>query len=54
MSDDKIIESIECLEKYFFGESGECGEKLFIDFAKKHNNEFINSKISDSTENKFE
>ena len=54
MSDEKIDESIEVLEKYFFGDGEECGERLFLDFAKEYKSEFINSKISDSTENKFE
>ena len=32
----------------------ECGEKLFIDFAKKHKSKFIDCKLNESTENKFE
>ncbi len=64
MLDEKIEKSIHIIEAYFFkeldenknkfGESIDCGEKLFIDFAKKYKNEFLNSKLTESTENKFE
>ena len=54
MNEDKLDESIEMIENYFFGESGDCGEKLFLDFAREHKIEFLNAKLNESTENKFE
>jgi hypothetical protein len=67
MQDDKIDESIRLIEEFFFNEEDiersdedyktynkECGEKLFIDFAKKYKKEFMNCKLNKSTENKFE
>jgi hypothetical protein len=54
MNDEKLDLAIQVLEDFYFGESGDCGEKLFINFAKKYKQEFFNSKLSMSTENKFE
>jgi hypothetical protein len=56
MIDEKLDEAIQNIEAFYFGEGGsiENGEKLYIDFAKQHKNEFIKSKLSESTENKFE
>ena len=54
MLDNKTYEAIELIESFLFGEGEECGEKLYIDFAKKYKNEFMNSKLTESTENKFE
>lgn len=67
MLDDKLDESIRLIEKFFFDEEDkersdedyknynkECGEKLFIDFVKKHKSKFIDCKLNESTENKFE
>jgi hypothetical protein len=67
MSDDRLDESIRIIEEYFFDEedkertineyknySKDCGEKLFVDFAQKYKNEFMNCKLNESTENKFE
>ena len=58
MSDEKIDQAVKNIEDFFFTNvdhlNKECGEKLYIDFAKEHKNEFINCKLSNSTENKFE
>jgi hypothetical protein len=54
MNDDKIINTIKEIEKYYFGDGGDCGEKLFIDFAKSHKEDFMKSKINHSTENEFQ
>lgn len=52
---DKIFEAINLLEQYFFGEAGkDRGEQLFLEFATKYKNFFINSKLNNSTENKFQ
>jgi hypothetical protein len=54
MSDEKLNEAIVELENYFLGEGGECGEKLFVDFAKTNKQKFLSAKINQSTENNFE
>ncbi len=53
MCDDILDNTIKIIENYYFGQSGECGEKLFIDFAAKHKSKFAASKLSNSTENQF-
>jgi hypothetical protein len=53
-SDESLNSALILIENYYFGEGENCGERLFIDFAKKHKTVFLNSKISESTENKFE
>ena len=54
MNEDKLDESIQMIENYFFGEVGDCGEKLFLDFARENKKVFLNAKLNESTENKFE
>ena len=54
VDDDIINDTIETLENYLFGKSGDCGEKLFIDFAKNNKQHFIDAKLGQSTENNFE
>ncbi len=39
------------IEDYFFGE---CGESLFKTFAKENKKQFIDSKLTNSSENNFE
>ena len=51
VDDDIINDTIETLENYLFGKSGDCGEKLFIDFAKNNKQHFIDAKLGQSTEN---
>ena len=54
-NDDEILnETIKGIEDYFFGTEGECGEKLFIDFAKENKQKFLDAKLTSSTENKLE
>jgi len=53
-ADEKLDIALKAIEDYYFGNDEDCGEKLFINFAKKHKNEFIIGKLSESTENKFE
>lgn len=54
MDDDKLDNTIQRIEDYYFGEGEERGEKLFLEFAKKHRDQFLQAKLSSSTENKFE
>lgn len=54
MSSDKLDNAIEIIESYYFGEGEDRGEKLFLDFAAKHKEKFLQSKLNSSTENKFE
>ena len=57
MSDDNNIpleNTIKAIEDFYFGKSGDCGLNLFREFAMKYESNFVNSNISDSTENKFE
>jgi hypothetical protein len=61
MEEDKLNFTILKIENYLFSDdeqrkdkSRDCAEKLFLDFALNHRNTFLKSKLSDSTENKFE
>jgi hypothetical protein len=54
MIEDKLDFTIKIIENYFFGTDGDCGEQLFINFFKEHKEMFINSKISESIENRIE
>lgn len=54
MTDEKITQAITNIENFLFEESEDNGEKLFLDFARKYKSEFVNSKINESTENRFE
>ena len=38
---------------FLFGKSGDCGEKLFLDFAKENKKHFANANLGKSTENNF-
>ena len=52
--DDQLLDdTIKAIENYLFGKGDNCGERLFIDFAKENKKYFINSKIGKSTENDF-
>ena len=54
-NDDEILDNtIKGIEDYFFGTGDECGEKLFIQFAKENKQKFLDAKLSSSTENQFE
>ena len=48
-----LDDTIEIIENYLFGKGDNCGEKLFIDFAKENKKYFLNSGIGKSTENDF-
>jgi hypothetical protein len=54
MNDDKFNFTIKEIENYFFGIEEDCGEKLFIDFAKVHKEDFMKSRINSFTENEFQ
>ena len=52
--DDQLLDdTIEIIENFLFGKGDNCGEKLFIDFAKENKKYFLNSGIGKSTENDF-
>ena len=53
IDDDIIDDTVETLENFLFGKSGDCGEKLFIDFAKENKVHFANANLGKSTENNF-
>lgn len=53
-SENKLDLTIKNIESYYFGDSSECGEQLFLGFFEKHKEEFQNHKLDSSTENKFE
>ena len=53
IDDDLINDTIETLENFIFGKSGDCGEKLFLDFAKENKKHFANANLGKSTENNF-
>lgn len=53
-NDDLLDTAIKTIEDYFFGTGEECGEKLFMNFAKKNKEAFSKAKLSGSTENNFE
>ena len=53
IDDDLINDTIEALENFLFGKSGDCGEKLFLDFAKENKKHFANANLGKSTENNF-
>jgi hypothetical protein len=53
MNDEKLINAIKFVEDYYLGDGEECGERLFIDFAKKNKKVFLDAKINNSTENNF-
>ena len=53
IDDDIIDDTVETLENFLFGKSGDCGEKLFIDFAKENKAHFANANLGKSTENNF-
>ena len=53
IDDDLINDTIETLENFLFGKSGDCGEKLFLDFAKENKKHFANANLGKSTENNF-
>ena len=61
MEDEKLNSTIIKIEGYFFSDdeqrkdpSRDCGEKIFMDFAKSNRDTFIKCKLNESTENKFE
>jgi hypothetical protein len=53
MNDEKLINAIKRIEDYYFGEGEDCGERLFIDFARKNRQAFLGSKLNNSSENDF-
>ena len=53
IDDDLINDTIETLENFLFGKSGDYGEKLFLDFAKENKKHFANANLGKSTENNF-
>jgi hypothetical protein len=53
-NEEKIGTAIKHIEEYYLGEGEECGEQLFIEFAKKNKKVFLDAKINDSTQNNFE
>ena len=54
MIDDQLLDdTIETIENYLFGKGDNCGEKLFIDFAKANKKYFANAGLGKSTENDF-
>ena len=53
IDDDTINDTIETLENFLFGKEGDCGEKLFIDFARENKNHFAKANLGKSTENNF-
>ena len=53
IDDDVINDTVEALENFLFGKEGDCGEKLFIDFAKANKKYFENAGLGKSTENNF-
>ena len=46
--------TIKSIEDFYFGKNEDSGINLFSEFACQHEKTFINSNISNSTENKFE
>lgn len=52
--EDYLEDAIKSIEDYFFGTGEDCGEKLFMNFAKEHKEAFSKAKLSGSTENNFE
>ena len=53
VNDQVLDDTIEEIEKYLFGKGDNCGEKLFIDFAKANKKYFENAGLGKSTENNF-
>ena len=53
IDDDIINDTIESLENFLFGKTGDCGEKLFIDFARENKKHFAQANLGKSTENNF-
>ena len=53
IDDDLINDTIETLENFLFGKKGDCGDKLFLDFAKENKKHFANANLGKSTENNF-
>ena len=53
IDDDLINDTVESLENFLFGKEGDCGEKLFLDFAKENKNQFAKANLGKSTENNF-
>ena len=53
IDDDVINDAVEALENFLFGKEGDCGEKLFIDFAKENKEHFAKANLDKSTENNF-
>ena len=53
VDDELLDETIETIENYLFGKGDNCGEKLFIDFAKENKKYFVNAGLCKSTENNF-
>lgn len=51
MGDELLDETIQNIENYFFGTGEDCGEQLFIKFAKENKNVFAKAKLSHSSEN---
>ena len=54
MENEIFEETIKNIEEYYLGEGEECGEKLFIEFARKYKDKFLNSRVNNSSENDFE
>ena len=53
VDDQSLDDTIETIENYLFGKGDNCGEKLFIDFAKSNKKYFVNAGLGKSTENNF-
>ena len=53
VDDGLLDETIEIIENFLFGKGDECGEKLFINFARKNKSHFMNAELGKSTENNF-
>ena len=54
MEEEQLDDAIKNIENYFFGTGDNCGEQLFIDFARTNKNIFLQAKLSHSTENDFQ
>ena len=48
-----LDETIEAIENYLFGKGDDCGETLFINFARANKKYFENAGLGKSTENNF-
>ena len=52
--DDQVLDdTIEAIENYLFGKGDNCGEALFINFARANKQYFENAGLGKSTENNF-